>query len=183
MTAEDGYLVSYEGTQIGTGTKISLTENGKTTVYEAVIFGDVDGNGIVDGNDSFIVTMIINGLFTKDTLGSAVWFAADVTHDGAIDAADLDLITKAGLKLVKELLPCSVGYICFVYKNEGGYAPRGQKLPKRARMSAHSVPCADQKHGIVLHRKRTLGLAGEVHVPRGVDKLKRGGGKLQSELL
>ena len=95
---EDGYLVSYEGTQIGTGTKISLTADGKTTVYDAVIFGDVDGSGVVDGDDSFIVTMIINGFFTKDTLGNAKWFAADVNFDGTIDAADLDLITKAGLK-------------------------------------------------------------------------------------
>ena len=42
--------------------------------------------------------MIINGLFTKDTIGEAAWFAADVNFDGSIDAADLDLITKAGLK-------------------------------------------------------------------------------------
>ncbi|MBQ6707741.1 MAG: hypothetical protein IJM97_02180, partial [Clostridia bacterium] len=30
--------------------------------------------------------------------GNAKWFAADVNFDGTIDAADLDLITKAGLK-------------------------------------------------------------------------------------
>jgi len=95
---DDGYLVSYEGTEIVTGTDVTLTADGKSTEYDVVIFGDVDGNGIVDGNDSFIVTMIINGLFTKDSLGAAAWFAADVTFDGKIDAADLDLITKAGLK-------------------------------------------------------------------------------------
>ncbi len=95
---DDGYYVSYEGTQIGTGTKISLTTEEKTTVYDAVIFGDVDGNGVVDGDDGFIVTMIINGFFTKDTIGAAAYFAADVNFDSAVDAADLDLITKAGLK-------------------------------------------------------------------------------------
>ena len=42
--------------------------------------------------------MIINGLFTKDTIGATAFFAADVNFDGTVDAADLDLITKAGLK-------------------------------------------------------------------------------------
>ena len=96
---DDGYFVTYEGTTLGTGTNIQLNStDGVTNNYELVIFGDVDGSGVVDGDDSFIVTMIINGFFTKDTLGNAKWFAADVNFDGAIDAADLDLITKAGLK-------------------------------------------------------------------------------------
>ncbi len=95
---EDGYLVSYEGTTIGTGTKVKLTADGKTTEYNVVIFGDLDGNGIVDGNDSFLLTLGINGLLTADSFGDAAVFAADVNFDGRVDAADLDLITKAGLK-------------------------------------------------------------------------------------
>ncbi len=96
---DDGYYVSYEGTELGTGTKVQLiSTDAVTNNYELVIFGDVDGNGIVDGDDSFIVSMILGGFFAKDTLGAAKWFAADVNFDGTIDAADLDLITKAGLK-------------------------------------------------------------------------------------
>ena len=98
FTADEGYLVSFEGTKIATGTKISLTADGKTTEYKAVIFGDIDGNGIVNGDDSFLLTLALNGLLTADDFDEAAVFAADVNFDGAVDAADLDLITKAGLK-------------------------------------------------------------------------------------
>ncbi|MBQ6707357.1 MAG: hypothetical protein IJM97_00255, partial [Clostridia bacterium] len=82
FASADGYFVSYEGSQIGTGTDVTLTIGGTSTDYKVIIFGDVDGSGVVDGDDSFIVTMIINGFFTKDTLGNAKWFAADVNFDG-----------------------------------------------------------------------------------------------------
>ena len=85
---------------IGTGTKI-LVMQGDTIVneWEAVIFGDVDGNGLYDGTDAYFVHLIVSGMVSADALTDAQCIAADCNHDGVIDEADVTLLRQAGLLL------------------------------------------------------------------------------------
>ena len=87
---------------LGTGTKISVTDNttGKVVKkYELVIFGDINSDGWYDGQDAVYVDAIISGLLTEEIIGGARMLAADCTHDGNITKHDTDILTKAGLLL------------------------------------------------------------------------------------
>ena len=65
--------------------------------YTVIIYGDLDGNGTADANDSFLVTMINNGLLSVDSLNEYERMAADPNHDGVINAADAALLNDAAL--------------------------------------------------------------------------------------
>jgi hypothetical protein len=99
-----GAEVTYKGTARGFGTgstafvKYSL---GSDKTYSLVIFGDVDGDGMYDGQDATIVTMMAAGMLTKAQVGDAAWFAADCNHDGLINSADIEIISNAGVLLSK----------------------------------------------------------------------------------
>lgn len=107
----DKYIEAVDGTikhtetanGLGTGTIIELCDEDGNVVktYKLVIFGDVNGDGVYDAQDAFIVDCIINGLLTKEKVGEAVWLAADCNHDGKIDADDRELLEQAGLLLSK----------------------------------------------------------------------------------
>ena len=87
---------------VGTGMEFSLKkwiDDSVADTYTAVVYGDVDGDGIYDGTDAYIVSLIANGLLTKEQVGDAVWNAADCNHDGVIDSQDVGLLEKAGLLL------------------------------------------------------------------------------------
>ena len=87
--------------RVTTGTMLELVDV-DNLVYDTltvVIFGDVNGDGWYDGNDAFLVNLIVNGMLDKDDVGEAVWTAADCNHDGIIDKKDVDLLTGAGLLL------------------------------------------------------------------------------------
>ena len=86
--------------RIGTGALITMTNGDElSTSYSAVIFGDVNGDGWYDGRDGVTVSMIANGMLTREQVGDASWMAADCNHDGKIDQADVDLLNQAGLLL------------------------------------------------------------------------------------
>ena len=87
---------------LGTGTKISVTDNttGKVVKkYELVIFGDVNSDGWYDGQDAVYVEAIRTGLLNESSIGAARMLAADCTRDGNISQHDSDLLAKAGLLL------------------------------------------------------------------------------------
>ncbi len=87
--------------RVATGTMLELVDS-DNLVYDTltvVIFGDVNSDGWYDGNDAFLVNLIVNGMLDKDDIGEAVWTAADCNHDGVIDENDVDLLTGAGLLL------------------------------------------------------------------------------------
>ncbi|MGN1169604.1 MAG: dockerin type I repeat-containing protein [Acutalibacteraceae bacterium] len=87
---------------VGTGMEFSLKkwiDDSIADTYTAVVYGDVDGDGIYDGTDAYKVSLIANGLLTKEQVGDAVWNAADCNHDGVIDSNDVGLLEKAGLLL------------------------------------------------------------------------------------
>ena len=98
----DGYTISYDAAErVFTGMKIQIKDSSSNVVeeYSAVLFGDVNGDGWYDGRDAVTVSMIANGMLTREQVGEAVWMAADCNHDGKIDQADVDLLNQAGLLL------------------------------------------------------------------------------------
>ena len=82
-----------------TGDTIKIVDNktGNTLkTYTVVVFGDVNGDGIYDGQDATVVSMIIGGMIRPD---AATRLAADCNHDGVINSADLTLLEEAGILL------------------------------------------------------------------------------------
>ena len=66
---------------IGTGGKIMIGE----AVFDIVIFGELSGEGNVNGNDKKILSAYILG---KNDLNGVYLTAADVTGDGEVDLRD-----------------------------------------------------------------------------------------------
>ena len=92
--------VTKSGDKIGTGTLVEIYKDGYLVdTYTVVIFGDVDGDGWYDAQDAFIVSLIANGLLTREQTGEAKYLAADCNHDGVIDGADIEILQNAGLLL------------------------------------------------------------------------------------
>ena len=92
--------VTKSGEKIGTGTLVEIYKDGYLVdAYTVVIFGDVDGDGWYDAQDAFIVSLIANGLLTREQTGEAKYLAADCNHDGEINASDVEILQNAGLLL------------------------------------------------------------------------------------
>ena len=116
----NGYIFTCDSDTIGTGTVIIL-KNGEDLIdeYEAVIFGDVNGDGWYDGMDAIIVDCLANGMLTQNDVSEAVYMAADCNHDGVIDQLDVELLNQAGTLLTsvdqskssEELLETSSAYV------------------------------------------------------------------------
>ena len=88
--------------KLGTGTKIDVVKWSDASVaesYTAIIFGDVDGDGIYNAQDAFIVNCIANGMLTREQVGEAKYTAADCNHDGEVNSSDVILLEQAGLLL------------------------------------------------------------------------------------
>ena len=92
--------VTKSGDKIGTGTLVEIYKDGYLVdTYTVVIFGDVDGDGWYDAQDAYIVSLITNGLLTREQTGEAKYLAADCNHDGEINASDVEILQNAGLLL------------------------------------------------------------------------------------
>jgi len=78
---------------VGTGSKLILKDKDGKVVeeYEAVIFGDVNGDGLVD-----IMDTICLDLYQANEVNyannSAQWYALNLNADAAVDAADVILL-------------------------------------------------------------------------------------------
>jgi len=90
------------GKLVGTGSTINLLNKDGTVVDQvtAIVYGDVDGNGVADGNDSSIVSMIVAGMLTQAQVGDFAYSAADVNRDGFINDTDVALLEQSGLFLI-----------------------------------------------------------------------------------
>ena len=92
------YEVTYTATTnryLGTGSVVTLKYPGNVTQnYTIIIFGDVDGDCLINGRD---VTALTNYLKAPDEspLTDAQMYAADVTRDGIVDDADAEKIRLA----------------------------------------------------------------------------------------
>ena len=90
--------IQCEDSVLGTGSVIKVMDGANCRLeYTVIIYGDLDGNGTADANDSFLVTMINNGLLSVDSLNEYERMAADPNHDGVINAADAALLNDAAL--------------------------------------------------------------------------------------
>ncbi|HBL40068.1 MAG TPA: hypothetical protein DDY98_00240 [Ruminococcaceae bacterium] len=87
--------------RVATGSKIRILDanNNLVNEYEAVVFGDINGDSWYDGTDAYFVYLVANGLISADALTEAQRTACDANHDGVINADDAKLIEKAGVLL------------------------------------------------------------------------------------
>ncbi len=85
-------------TDVATGYVLKLM-NDETVIDEltVVIYGDVSGDGLIDGNDSAIISMIAGGMLTVNDISAAQRYAADADHSGYVDITDAQFAALAGL--------------------------------------------------------------------------------------
>lgn len=90
--------ITCEDSVLGTGSVIKVMDGATCRLeYTVVIYGDIDGNGTTDANDSFLVSMISKGMLSLDKLNEYEKMAADPNHDGVINATDATLLSDAAL--------------------------------------------------------------------------------------
>lgn len=87
------------GKYLGTGSVVTLSYEGRTKQYRTVTFGDINGDGWYDGQDASIALCIKNGMLSENDIGGAAYTAADCSHDGVIDEADIEILNQAGVLL------------------------------------------------------------------------------------
>ena len=96
----EGYVeysksVSYE-TPDGIGTGMTLTTfrgGNEWETYTIVIFGDLNGDGVIDIYDSSVLAAIVNGDMELEE-GDVILFAADLNGDTAVDVYDLAILNS-----------------------------------------------------------------------------------------
>lgn len=74
---------------VATGDKVTVSLNDEVKTYEVVIYGDVNGDGIISASDYAIVKYSILG---KTTISGVYKKAGDVNKDGLIGAPDYGII-------------------------------------------------------------------------------------------
>lgn len=83
---------------IGTGSVINIYniygELHKS--YTIIVFGDINGDATVDGQDAVLISCIMN---YSDKFSEAQKFAADVDFDGMITQTDYDIVANSALLL------------------------------------------------------------------------------------
>ncbi|HZK38836.1 MAG TPA: Ig-like domain-containing protein [Clostridia bacterium] len=86
---------------VGTGSVIRLLDKdgAVTDQVTVILYGDTDGDGLVDGRDATIAGLIASGMLTALDVGDYVYEAADVNRDGQINNDDIALLERAGLFL------------------------------------------------------------------------------------
>ncbi|MBQ7545824.1 MAG: InlB B-repeat-containing protein [Clostridia bacterium] len=95
----------YDGA-IGTGAVVKLRNNYSNEIdatYTIVIFGDVNGDGMLTTTD---ITAIrnINARISEFTADSANYFAADVTHDGMVNPTDVTEVRSVNARLSQKTI-------------------------------------------------------------------------------
>jgi hypothetical protein len=92
---KDGYIeiTNNNSKFTGTGSKITLyTNSSKNEIideYTLIVFGDVDGNGMINGNDAIALKDYVNN---STEVSDEVFNASDIDCDGELTLADADLI-------------------------------------------------------------------------------------------
>lgn len=91
---------------LGTGSKINVKVDSEIVkTYSVVIFGDVNGDALIDSNDSSIVQAVGTGLSVFDD--NVLVIASDLNNDGIIDSVDVGLVRSAanGLTAIDQTNP------------------------------------------------------------------------------
>lgn len=98
-SAPDGYTIVTVPTAagFGTGSKVRLMLGQQVAAeYTVVIFGDVNGDGLIGAADADSLLDVCNFAIEWDPVTDAPYrMAADLNGDGNVDTIDADLITEA----------------------------------------------------------------------------------------
>lgn len=102
FTLSNGFSLEYGSSVIGTGTEIRLmySENCVYT-FKAVLYGDVNGDGYYDAEDSFIVLLMLWDRLDKSNTDSIYFEAADADRNGIVEENDMLILQQAGILLQK----------------------------------------------------------------------------------
>lgn len=91
---------SVSGSYVITGTEVSVSDaDGVYDTAQAVILGDVNCDGSIDGMDAVIANSIYKGMLTQEQLGNARYSAADCLHDSQVGTDDVEKLIDTGLFL------------------------------------------------------------------------------------
>ncbi len=90
-TIEDNYFKSY---QAYIDSKAEELLDGLNSL---LLCGDLNADGLVDGNDSFIISCILSGTITEEDLGEYKYSAADANKDSIVNNSDYTMIFNKGL--------------------------------------------------------------------------------------
>ena len=87
---------------VGTGYVIKLFNKDGVVVdhVTVIVYGDTDCNGVADGNDATIASLIVGGMLSAAQAGEFVYRAADANNDGVLNNTDVDLLQQAGAFLI-----------------------------------------------------------------------------------
>ena len=105
-TGSGSIKVVYTEYGLGTGSVINVVSDDTVVKsYSIVIFGDVNGDALIDGNDSSSVQAVSTGLSVFDS--NILVMASDLNGDGVIDSADLgiELSVASGLSVLDQANP------------------------------------------------------------------------------
>lgn len=85
-------------TAIGTSTKVFVyDETQQVAVYTVIIFGDLNSDGMCDGQDAVVAECLTNGLI--DDCAEELVVSADCNHDGAVNSEDVVSMINSGIFL------------------------------------------------------------------------------------
>lgn len=94
VTGTNGYTISCAASIIGTGTTVDVKDAKNNTVatYTVILFGDVNGDGIIDYDDADAVEIYVNDGNSSGFSSTAGMIAADLDWNDTIDYDDIDIL-------------------------------------------------------------------------------------------
>ncbi len=98
VMTKDG-TIKGEDEKIGTGDMVVLLDESANDYRQLpiLIYGDINGDGDVNGSDAFIVSCFVYGYLPVDGFTSIEIQAMDVNHDGSVTEKDVTIIENVGL--------------------------------------------------------------------------------------
>ncbi len=102
LVASEGFYIYCEDSIVGTGSAINVVYNNNIVFsYKALIYGDLNGDGFYDGEDSLIASFMLWGHLTSENTEAFYFEAADVNRSGTVDITDIETLQQAGLLLAE----------------------------------------------------------------------------------
>ena len=102
----NGYTAQIETSSnyVGTGSTVILKSEDTGKVldeYAFVLYGDLNGDGVYDGQDATMAAAVSGKMLTEDKIGTPAILAAECNHDGAVDDMEIAVLQQAGVLLAQ----------------------------------------------------------------------------------